>query len=69
MSQTSEVLGKTAGKDAATSKATYPSIYGFAAAQQMAKDVHERAIASLEPLGDRAFMLRDIAGHILDRTS
>lgn len=69
MSQTSEVLGKTAGKDAATSKATYPSKYGFAAAQQMAKEVHGRAIASLDPLGDRAFLLRDIADHILDRTS
>lgn len=69
MSQTSDVLGKTAGKDAAASKATYPGKYGFDAASQMATDVHQRAVGSLEPLGERAYLLRDIAGHILKRTS
>jgi len=69
MSQTSDMLGKTAGKDAAASKATYPGKYGFDAASQMAVDVHQRAVGSLEPLGERAYLLRDIAGHILTRTS
>ncbi len=69
MSQTSDILGKTAGKDAAAAKATYPGKFGFEAASKMAIDVHERAIASLEPLGGRADLLRDIAGNILSRTS
>jgi len=69
MSQTSDVLGKTAGKDAAASKATYPGKYGFETATQMAADVHERAVSSLEPLGERAELLREICGHILSRTS
>ena len=69
MSQTSDVLGKTAGKDAAAAKATYPGKYGFEAATQMAAEVHRRAIASLEPLGERADLLREICDHILSRTS
>lgn len=69
VSQTSEVLGKTAGKDASTSKATYPNKYGFEAATQMAADVHDRAVASLGALGERAGLLRNIARHILERTS
>ncbi len=69
VTQTSDVLGKTAGKDAAASKATYPGKFGFEAASRMAVDVHKRAVASLEPLGPRADLLCDIARHILDRTS
>lgn len=69
MSQTSDVLGKTAGKDEASAKATYPGKYGFEAASQMAADIHQWAVASLEPLGARAELLREICGHILSRTS
>lgn len=69
MSQTSDVLGKTAGKDAAAAKATYPAKFGFETASQMADDVHKLAVASLSPLGSKADLLRNIAGHILNRTN
>ena len=69
VSQTSEILGKTAGKDAAAMKATYPSQYGFDGAVKMAKDVHERAIASLLPLNLRDDLLGDLCDYILSRAT
>jgi farnesyl diphosphate synthase len=40
-------LGKTAGKDAAAGKPTYPALYGLDASRRMAADCVERAIAAL----------------------
>jgi len=69
VSQTSEILGKTAGKDAAAMKATYPSQYGFEEAVKMANDVHKRAIESLSPLNLETGLLRDLSDHILSRVN
>jgi geranylgeranyl pyrophosphate synthase len=44
----SAALGKTAGKDAAAGKPTYPSIYGLAESRRLAASCIERAIESLE---------------------
>jgi geranylgeranyl diphosphate synthase type II len=44
----SHALGKTAGKDAAAGKPTYPALYGLDASRRMAADCVERAIAALD---------------------
>ena len=44
-------LGKTAGKDAAADKPTYPALYGLDASKRMASECIDRALAALAPLG------------------
>ena len=44
----SEDLGKTAGKDAAAGKPTYPAVYGIAGSKRLAAECLERALAALE---------------------
>jgi len=44
----SQDLGKTAGKDAAAGKPTYPALYGLEASRRMAADCVERALGALE---------------------
>jgi geranylgeranyl pyrophosphate synthase len=60
-------LGKTPGKDARSSKATYPALYGLEETRQMALDVHGQARAALEQLERPAGLLEAIAGFILRR--
>jgi geranylgeranyl diphosphate synthase type II len=62
-------LGKTAGKDAAQSKATYPAFYGLEDSRRLARESVRRAEESLQPFGDRALRLREIAAKILSRTA
>lgn len=65
--QTSEVLGKSAGKDAAAGKATYPALLGLPAARRHAARLTREAIGSLDPLGDSAELLRHLARKLLER--
>jgi geranylgeranyl diphosphate synthase, type II len=65
--QSSEKLGKTAGKDAAAGKSTYVSILGLEAARSEAARLTAEAHAALEPLGSTADRLREIADHLLAR--
>jgi geranylgeranyl diphosphate synthase type II len=65
--ESSAALGKTAGKDMAQQKATYPSVYGLERSHQIANDLAARAIAELTPYADRAFRLRDIAEFLVLR--
>jgi len=62
-------LGKTAGKDAAAGKPTYPSIHGLDRSRALAADCLARAEAALADasLGDS--LLRDIGHWIVARTS
>ncbi len=62
-----QTLGKTQGADIANNKPTYVSLLGLDGAQQKAKQLHETAIQVLEPLGDCAARLRDIADYIIAR--
>ena len=48
VTQTSEQLGKTAGKDTAAQKATYPAIVGLEKSRRIAKQLTDRAFASLK---------------------
>lgn len=60
-------LGKTAGKDANSSKPTYVTILGLDQAKQLADQLHEAAITALAPFGEDARRLRELAGFILQR--
>lgn len=63
---TDAALGKTAGKDAAAGKPTYPALYGIAESRRLAEDCIARATAAVAHLGGR---LADIARVVIERTS
>ena len=67
VTQTSEQLGKTAGKDLTAEKVTYPALYGLEKAEQMATDLITRACAALDPFGPRADTLKSIATYLVER--
>jgi len=65
----SESLGKTAGKDAAQHKITFPAVYGLEASHLMAEAECGRAHLVLEPFGARARRLHELADLIVRRRS
>jgi geranylgeranyl diphosphate synthase type II len=67
--QPSEALGKTAGKDAKQQKITFPAVYGIARSREMAEQERVEAHRALDPLGDRALRLREIADYIVRRNT
>jgi len=67
VTQTTENLGKTAGKDAAVEKATYPSVIGLELSRKEAERLTAEAMHSLSGFGEKAARLREIAGRMLDR--
>ena len=67
LTQSSEQLGKTAGKDTAAKKATYPSIVGLDRSRQIARRLTERAYASLGVFRGRATALEALARYLLER--
>lgn len=66
--ESTDVLGKTAGKDAATDKPTYVSLMGLAGARAFADDLLHQAQQLIAPLGPRGDRLKDIALEIVQRT-
>lgn len=67
--QSSEMLGKTAGKDQAQQKITFPAVYGLAQSRQMAEEQRLAALHSLSIFDDRADRLRQIADFIVQRSA
>ena len=67
VTQSTEVLGKTAGKDAAVEKSTYPAILGLDASRKEAAKLTRAAMDALKPFGAKASRLREIATHLLKR--
>lgn len=67
--ESSEALGKTAGKDAAQHKITFPAVYGLEASHRMAEDECARAHEVLAPFSDRAGRLHELADMIVHRKS
>jgi geranylgeranyl diphosphate synthase, type II len=67
--ESSEALGKTAGKDAAQHKITFPAVYGLEASRTMAEAECGRAHQVLEPFGERAARLHELADLIVRRKS
>jgi geranylgeranyl diphosphate synthase type II len=67
VTQTSDKLGKSAGKDIAAQKATYPAVIGLEKSRAEAHRLTRRAHAALEALGDDAAVLRALADYLLAR--
>lgn len=57
--ESSAALGKTAGKDQAQQKATYPAVFGLPKSHEFARELALRAMAEIEPFGARAAHLRE----------
>jgi len=66
--QTSEHLGKTAGKDAQQGKITYPKVLGINQSRRTAAQLTQEAVNALEPFGQEADILRRLAAVLLERT-
>ncbi|HWU75197.1 MAG TPA: farnesyl diphosphate synthase [Rhodanobacter sp.] len=64
----SAVIGKTAGKDAAAAKPTFPSIIGLDASRSRLDELTEAALAAIAPWGERASLLRELAHYSANRT-
>ena len=67
LTQTSEQLGKTAGKDMAAEKVTYPSLYGIDESIRQADALVNRASTSLDSFGERAEILKSLAHFLVER--
>jgi len=65
--ESSAALGKTAGKDIVQRKATYPALYGLPRSHEIANELANKAIAALEPYGERGARLREIAEFLVLR--
>jgi geranylgeranyl diphosphate synthase type II len=67
--QSSEELGKTAGKDARQKKITFPAVYGLEKSRTMAEEERLKAHLSLKTFDDRAERLKQLADKIVHRTA
>jgi geranylgeranyl diphosphate synthase type II len=67
VTKTSDQLGKTAGKDARSEKATYPALFGVEESRRKATQLLERASQALEELGERAENLKSLARYLVER--
>jgi geranylgeranyl diphosphate synthase type II len=67
--ESSAALGKTAGKDAAQHKITFPAVYGLEKSRSMAEEECVRAHDVLAPFADRAVRLHELADLIVHRKS
>ena len=67
VTQSSEELGKTAGKDLVADKTTYPKLLGMEGARKEAERLTTEAKNALKPFGERATPLLALADYIIDR--
>jgi len=67
VTQTSEQLGKTAGKDTRSQKATYPAIVGLEKSRQIAENLTAKAFAALKIFNGKAVALEALAEFLLKR--
>ena len=63
----SHALGKTAGKDAASAKPTFPSVLGMDASRAHLRELVDAALAALEILGERAAPMAELARYVAER--
>ncbi|MGI4855116.1 MAG: polyprenyl synthetase family protein [Janthinobacterium lividum] len=66
--QSSQQLGKTAGKDTATAKATWPAVFGLDSSRETAAELLRDALAELERFGERAEPLKAVARALVERS-
>jgi geranylgeranyl diphosphate synthase, type II len=67
VTQSTETLGKSAGKDLAAGKITYPAILGLEKSRKEAARLTKTARKALEPLGGKAAFLHALADQMLER--
>jgi geranylgeranyl diphosphate synthase type II len=67
VTQTSEKLGKSAGKDVAAKKATYPAVIGLEKSRAEARRLTSKARSALQSLGKSGAALRTLADYLLQR--
>jgi geranylgeranyl diphosphate synthase, type II len=67
--ESSAALGKTAGKDQAQKKATYPALHGLEVSRDIAADLETKALKELDFYGERAARLRALAQFLVARRS
>jgi geranylgeranyl diphosphate synthase type II len=67
VTQTTEKLGKTAGKDVATQKATYPRLVGLEKSKKIARELTDKAFGALKPFKGKAVALEALAKYLLER--
>jgi geranylgeranyl diphosphate synthase type II len=67
VTQSSEKLGKSAGKDVAAQKATFPAVFGLEKSRREAARLTAAALDALKPFGKRAAVLRALADYLLAR--
>ena len=68
VTQLTEALGKTAGKDVSAEKATYPGLIGIEGTRALANKVCNEAVDALSPVQRDTDLLKSLAGMIADRT-
>ena len=67
VTQSSEQLGKTAGKDTASDKATYPALFGIDESLRRADDLIAKSMNALSAFGARAQTMKELAGFLVNR--
>jgi len=67
LTQTSEQLGKTAGKDMAAEKTTYPALFGIDESLKKADKLVAEAFVQLDPFGGRGNTLKELARYLVER--
>ncbi|HJT80919.1 MAG TPA: farnesyl diphosphate synthase [Chthoniobacterales bacterium] len=67
VTQTSEKLGKSAGKDISAQKATYPAVIGIEKSRLEARKLTRRAHSALKIFGSKGEALRELASYLLER--
>jgi geranylgeranyl diphosphate synthase type II len=67
VTQTSEQLGKTAGKDTAAKKATYPALFGVDESLRKAEELVSTAFAELDGFAERSETLKELARFLVER--
>jgi geranylgeranyl diphosphate synthase, type II len=67
VTQTSEQLGKTAGKDTAAEKTTYPALFGIDESLRKADELVDKGLGSLDSFGARADTLKALARFLVER--
>ena len=68
VTQSTEHLGKTAGKDKEAGKLTFPGLIGVPASREEVRRLRDEALVALEPMGKSAGTLRDLCNYLAVRT-
>ena len=68
VTQSTEQLGKKAGKDHGAGKLTYPGVLGVPESRAEVRRLHEASLTALEPLGESAEPLRQLSTFMAVRT-